>query len=129
MHRYCVPLLVLALAGCGGGFDREVLGTWKIDAGTVRTSRLGPGADKSPDWVDATHSLSEVSIRFDKNGSATATGLGATSTAKWKLTGTTLEVTGGETWPDLTFDPRGPRLHAKIDKGGDELTMDFVKSP
>jgi hypothetical protein len=127
MQRYCALILLVVMAGCGGSFDQQVVGTWRVDAASVKTSRLLAGSENNQDWKDATAAMAEVQIQFDKNGTATAKGFDATTSAKWKLIGTSLVIEGAEDWPDLNFDPGGPRLHAKMTKGADELTMDFVK--
>lgn len=129
MRRFWL-LAGLALAGCRPNYPAQVVGTWRIVPGTALSSRLTPGSDKKPDWTDATRALTGVKVHFLKHQLVTAEAYGLTSSAQWKMRGPTIEVTGANSdrWPDMVFDPRGPRIHATWTDGSDRLQWDLVKS-
>jgi hypothetical protein len=129
MRRICLLLFLVAVAGCGGGPESKLLGTWNVDPASVSTTRLAPGAQNKPDWADAVEALAKVHVTFAKDGVVTANGFGESSPAKWKLMGTAIQVDGGnETWPGMVFDPNSMRVHLTYEKGADTLRMDLVKS-
>jgi hypothetical protein len=116
------------LIGCGRSIEAQLEGTWHVDAASVLTPRVTPGAEKKQDWLDATRGLSKIRVTFAKGGQITAQGFGAESQAQWKLNGTSISIEGNkETWPLMTFDSNGPRIHLIIESGSDTLKMDLVK--
>ena len=131
MRRYWPLALAMSLAGCGGlGPESKIVGKWHVDPATVISSRLGPDADRRPDWADATKVLGGVEVDFTTDGHAvTAKGLGQASAATWGLRGSEVLIASptGEKWPTMEFDPKGQRIHLVLEKAGDRLTMDLVK--
>jgi hypothetical protein len=129
MRRLWLLFALLILAGCRGSFESQVVGTWKVDPASVKASRLSAGAEAKPEWSSAVRTLGQVQIRFGEDGTASADGFGKTSTAKWKLRGTVILIEDAkETWPDMMFEPKGPRIHATYVSGTDTLQMDLIKS-
>ena len=124
------PILCLCLAvGCGRGIEDQIVGTWRVDPSSVASSRLGPGAEKSPDWIDATKILAKVEVRFYREPALVhATGFDATSDGAWKLSGREILVSDKkEVWPTMTYDPHGARIHVTLQREADTLRMDLVK--
>ena len=129
MRRLWLLFSLLILAGCRGSLESQIVGTWKVDPFSVKTSRLPAGAESKPEWTSAVQTLGQVQLRFGEDGTVTAEGFGANSAAKWKLRGTVILIEGGkESWPDMMFEPKGPRIHANVVRANDALEMDFVKS-
>ncbi|HWA82383.1 MAG TPA: hypothetical protein VG820_03045 [Fimbriimonadaceae bacterium] len=128
MRRLCLLFVVLWAAGCQRGFENQIVGNWTVDPDSVMTTRLAPGADKKADWTNAAKALAQVNVQFTPS-SVTATGLGGDSSGTWKLHGTIIQVNGGkEAWPDMVFDPRGPRIHTTMVRGSDTVQMDLVRA-
>jgi len=129
MWRLCLLFCLAVAAGCGGGAESQLTGTWRVDPATVTISRLGPGADKKPDWTDAAAVIGKITVRFRTQPRVVeATGFDQTSTASWHLSGSAIAIEGAQSaWPDMVLDPRGPRIHLTIEKNGDLLQMDLVK--
>lgn len=121
-------MCLVGAAGCRGGIENQIVGKWTVDPASVTTTRLMPGTDKKADWTNATKALAEISVQFTPSA-VTATGLGGLSSGTWKLNGANIQVDGGkETWPDMVFDVRGPRIHTTLVKGADTVGMDLIKS-
>ncbi|HVT11224.1 MAG TPA: hypothetical protein VHE55_03075 [Fimbriimonadaceae bacterium] len=128
MRRLCLLFCVLGVAGCHDGYQSQIVGDWSVDPDSVTTTRLAPGADKKADWTNAAKALGQVKVQFTAS-SVTATGLGGDSSGTWKLQGTIIKVDGGkEAWPDMVFDPRGPRIHTTMVRGADTVQMDLVRA-
>jgi hypothetical protein len=128
MRRLSLLFCLALLAGCGRSFESQIEGTWHVDADSVYTPRVTPGADKKPEWIDATRGLANVNVTFTKDGQITAKGFGAASQSQWTLRGTTIVIEDSkEKWPDMSFDPKSGRIHLIIERGEDTLKMDLVK--
>jgi hypothetical protein len=128
MRRLSLLFGLAFLVGCGRSFESQIEGTWHVDADSVYTSRVTPGADKKPEWIDATRGLANISVKFTKDGHVNANGFGSASEGQWKLRGTTIAVDGGkEKWPEMNFDPKSTRIHLIIERGEDTLKMDLIK--
>jgi len=128
MRRLCLLLCLVPLAGCGGGIESQIAGKWHVDPASVQDSRLAPGAQKSQEWTGAENEIGKVEVDFEKNGEATSIGLGMASDAKWSISGSEIQVSGGnETWPTMTYDPRTRRIHVRIARDDDWVTLDLVR--
>ena len=120
---------ILALAGCGGGVESQIVGRWHVDPTSIETPRLAEGASQTRDWTDAVAILAKVEVQFAKDGSVMAKGFDLGSSATWAVTGNSIKLKGGaELWPTMTFDPNTQHIHLLVVKGDDSLKMDLIKN-
>ncbi len=72
--------------------------------------------------------MSKVEVKFSDDGSVLAKGFDLSSEAKWSLSGARIKIQGSrDSWPEMLFDPQGPKIHLTMEKGNDQLRMDLVK--
>ena len=128
MRRYLLLACLLAVIGCGGQ-KRSIAGTWHVDPGSIRSSRIPKGMEKNQDWVDATSMLGQIEVTFTANPNAVAaTGFGLRSGATWSLDGPLVHVIGaGDHWPAMVLDSVNDRIHMSFQHEADSLQMDLVR--
>lgn len=127
MRRILVLLCLVGVAGCGRGFEQKVVGTWRVDPASIKTTHLLAGSEKKTDWTDAAETIGKVEVTFVKNGVVSVSGFNTSSTGKWQLRGNQIDVTSSENWPKMVLDAGGTRIHLTDERSDGELQMDLVK--
>lgn len=96
--KKCSILLLVAIAGCGGGSDVDltpVLGTWR--AATIGKDGVGevqcPGQLFGPGSVSISECPGDLLVTLRENGTASASQGGVTAHGTYTFTGNSLTVT------------------------------------
>jgi len=118
MKAFCaIVLAVFVLAGCKGGLEKEVVGTWKADAAK---SELGPATASESDKKMAEAMLSQMSLEIKADKTFTLTFIMPLN-GTWALTDNKLVLTpekkagsttsfGGKDTMDFDIDSSGKSM-------------------
>jgi hypothetical protein len=125
---WLIPI-ALGIASCGHDPSDAIVGVWHVDGESVKCSALPQGGELKPDWADAKATLRSVELHFLREPhDATLRAFGHTDTASWRLLGHAISFTyGKETWPQMTLDATGKRIHASLQRVDGSVEFDFVR--
>lgn len=137
-----LALLTFCLTGCGD-LKNKVVGTWKIDASTIKGPALDqmealastiPSQKKIADHLVAIIKSMSMSFKDDGTCALTATSeAGQSEAGTWDLKDHTITInfkdSANKNNPTLTLNEDGSKIHMSVgDTGQNTFEADFVKS-
>jgi len=131
---YAVLLAALVVAGCGGGLEKKVVGSWKIDSAKsdLGTSKMKSDAEKK--MAEAMASQMTLELKADKTFTLTFI---MPLNGTWALTGSKVVLTpdkgakasfGGKDTMDLDVDSSGSSMSFDSPDPAKPGKLVFVKS-
>lgn len=128
-------LSLFVLAGCGGGLEKKVVGSWKVD--TTKSSISGDKIKSEEEKKMAMAMMGAFALEVKEDKSFTMTVVFPIN-GKWTLAGNKLTLTptlakgetasfGGKDTMELEIDASGDSMSVAMDEGGMKGNLVFVK--